>query len=431
MSGYFRKRFEILRAPDSPREARFFAVLEMFCFTASAVTLAGIVPQRFFFADALPEWLPTVLVSAAVGFLTNFLAIEMLFKPYRKSPFHPLTILSCGYWKLGLVPRSQSEIGRELGKQIEQNLLRPEDISAELCAFAANFLTRPQLLETLRARVPGWIDAKKSEIAALLLPGARSMTDSALRMVTREKLLSLYSREIAPLLDSAELRGTLSKEILSQLEKRTPEIAEKIEQELFSGIRDYLATHLPGGIGADMLAQTLMTSLDRDTLEARISQRLADPETAEAIQREIAAAAARLEKQLHAPESAEKIHRFAAALRAKLAAAAGEYLGTALPELLARFAADDFLWDKLRDEILPAAAPLLETTLRELAAEKIAAELDISGRIFSAVENQDVEAFHQMIDAVAARHLAAIQVLGYFLGAAVGAIQELSRLIAA
>ena len=50
-------------------------------------------------------------------------------------------------------------------------------------------------------------------------------------------------------------------------------------------------------------------------------------------------------------------------------------------------------------------------------------KLDISRRIAEAVDKQDVKEFHSMINSIAAQHLGAIQVLGYFLGALVGAAQ--------
>ena len=39
------------------------------------------------------------------------------------------------------------------------------------------------------------------------------------------------------------------------------------------------------------------------------------------------------------------------------------------------------------------------------------------------MENQDVKEFHEMIDSIAARHLGAIQVLGYILGLVIGLLQ--------
>ena len=49
-----------------------------------------------------PEWFSfwvfPILVAAAVGYLTNFIAIEMLFKPYERTGFHWLRLLSLGLW---------------------------------------------------------------------------------------------------------------------------------------------------------------------------------------------------------------------------------------------------------------------------------------------------------------------------------------------
>ena len=49
-------------------------------------------------------------------------------------------------------------------------------------------------------------------------------------------------------------------------------------------------------------------------------------------------------------------------------------------------------------------------------------KLDVQGRIRDAVAPMDMREFHDMINEVAAQHLGAIQVLGYVLGAVVGAL---------
>ena len=46
----------------------------------------------------------------------------------------------------------------------------------------------------------------------------------------------------------------------------------------------------------------------------------------------------------------------------------------------------------------------------------------MQGRIRDAVAPMDMREFHDMINEVAAQHLGAIQVLGYVLGAVVGAL---------
>ena len=72
------------------------------------------------------------MTAAAVGFLTNFIAIEMLFKPYERTGFHWLRLLSLGLWKQGMVPANKAKIGHVLGEEIPERLLKPGEISREI-----------------------------------------------------------------------------------------------------------------------------------------------------------------------------------------------------------------------------------------------------------------------------------------------------------
>ncbi|WP_338753480.1 DUF445 domain-containing protein [Bacillus sp. FJAT-52991] len=69
-----------------------------------------------------------VVIGAAIGAVTNSIAIRMLFHPYR-----PLYI---GKWQLpftpGLIPKRRSELAEQLGKTVAEYLLTPESIERKL-----------------------------------------------------------------------------------------------------------------------------------------------------------------------------------------------------------------------------------------------------------------------------------------------------------
>jgi uncharacterized membrane protein YheB (UPF0754 family) len=65
------------------------------------------------------------LISALIGYVTNYIAVMMLFRPY--------TPKSLGIIKLhGLVPRRHGDIARSLGTLIERDLFSHNDIHAAL-----------------------------------------------------------------------------------------------------------------------------------------------------------------------------------------------------------------------------------------------------------------------------------------------------------
>jgi len=65
------------------------------------------------------------VVSALIGYVTNYIAVKMLFRPHHARMFLGLTLQ-------GLVPRRQKEIAASLGKMIERDLISHADIQAAL-----------------------------------------------------------------------------------------------------------------------------------------------------------------------------------------------------------------------------------------------------------------------------------------------------------
>ena len=85
------------------------------------------MPQTFF------EWLRFLsgpLVGALIGYLTNWLAVKMLFRP-RKAlyigklhvPFTP-----------GVIPRRKAALATALGRMVSEMLVRKEDLKESLCS---------------------------------------------------------------------------------------------------------------------------------------------------------------------------------------------------------------------------------------------------------------------------------------------------------
>lgn len=74
------------------------------------------------------------LVGAIIGYITNWLAIKMLFRPHNeirigkfKVPFTP-----------GLIPKEKSRIAKSVGETIGQHLLTKETITTSLCSENMN-----------------------------------------------------------------------------------------------------------------------------------------------------------------------------------------------------------------------------------------------------------------------------------------------------
>ena len=65
------------------------------------------------------------LAGAVIGWVTNYVAIKLLFRPHK--PFNMLG------WKLqGVIPKRRKEIARSMAKAIEKDLFSSEDLSKAL-----------------------------------------------------------------------------------------------------------------------------------------------------------------------------------------------------------------------------------------------------------------------------------------------------------
>lgn len=101
------------------------------------------------------RWIVIPLLGAFIGWITNVLAIRMLFRPRRPFRFFFWT------WQ-GLIPKRRAEIAASLAKVIDKDLLPPEEILSRLktpvleerVMALAGELVRRRVVERLPSFVP-------------------------------------------------------------------------------------------------------------------------------------------------------------------------------------------------------------------------------------------------------------------------------------
>lgn len=88
------------------------------------------------------------IIGAIIGYITNWLAIKMLFRPHKemrvgkfKVPFTP-----------GVIPKEKSRIAKSVGESIGQHLLTKETITKSLCS------------ENMNEQVDSWVKNKVVEL---------------------------------------------------------------------------------------------------------------------------------------------------------------------------------------------------------------------------------------------------------------------------
>ena len=173
----------------------------------------------------------SVLMGALIGFGTNALAVEMLFRP-----FTPKYI---GKWQLpftpGLIPKEQGRIAESLGELIENELFSPEIVSQAMDTPEA------------KAAMGAWLDRLFDEAAA------SSKTP-------REMLIETFGAE-----EYVEKRETLSALFCGYLVKKATEarLGESFARQL-SHRTDEKLPFLRSGSLEDVYVNTLGKLIDRE-----------------------------------------------------------------------------------------------------------------------------------------------------------------------
>lgn len=372
------------------------------------------------------DWAMPILTGAAVGYLTNFIAIEMLFKPYRRTDRHWLRYATFGIWRQGLIPANKDRIGRVLGEEIPRNLIDPDEIATEIGKAATELFENESLLLRLRDVATRFLQRYSERISEFIAPHVEEALRTGLRdNLTMENLRRLWDEVAAGYLNAPENREKLASAIIDELRKRSPELAALLRDNLRSGVRDYLREKLrllPRILVPADLAAGLVDYLDWEHIQRQISEKLGEEPTQELIRDEVLRFTLRVREYLRSAEAQEHLRELLARGSTKLEEILHDYLQEKLPELADQTLRSPELWEMIRNQILPALRKGIGNYLRGEGKAVLIARLNLPHRIEASVAAQDVTEFHRMILAIADEHLVAIQVLGYALGAIAGVL---------
>ena len=127
------------------------------------------------------EWLNFVvfpLVGAAIGAVTNQIAIKMLFRPYK-----PIML---GHWRLpftpGVIPLQRATIARNIAETFESNLFSGNDIHALITGEKARQALSEKVDEFLHSLGPlaAMVTRFKPKVVAKILEGIEEIATKAI-----------------------------------------------------------------------------------------------------------------------------------------------------------------------------------------------------------------------------------------------------------
>lgn len=106
-------------------------------------------------------WIVFPVVGGLIGYLTNYLAVKMLFRPRE-----PVSILG---WKLqGLVPRRQGDLARKVAHTVEKDLISVDEIQSLVRDLANSERVHGLLRERIDALIAEQLERFGPMVSAFL-----------------------------------------------------------------------------------------------------------------------------------------------------------------------------------------------------------------------------------------------------------------------
>lgn len=148
------------------------------------------------------------LFGLIVGYLTNFLALKMIFRPQQPKKFGPFTVQ-------GLFHKRQNEVARDYSRLIADEVVNPSNIAEAVLKgprrdYAANIVAR-----FIRHEVDEQLGAAKPAVRAAMGRGRYEAAQSAAASYTIERLPELIEPIDAYAKEAMNLGETLSQRLAS------------------------------------------------------------------------------------------------------------------------------------------------------------------------------------------------------------------------
>ena len=459
LKSFFKKRTEIIA--KSHGLTRLFAYGEMVCFPVS-VCVIGVVAVHSLLVllmpllgrmgvclaipAALPSWFVAVFVSAAIGYLTNYIAIQMLYYPVGvedidgngggvRARRHTdaserealvksriVSIVTFGFWKKGLIPQNKGKVARQMGRIAEEKFMTAENIAYLVPELGNLFLSKNsdgkiRGVEFIRRLAI----AHKDKVADILQRIGREVVKGDNYQTIRNVLAKVGRSEA--------VSNALSAALFDYMEKN-PDSVVSFAREMVTGFTDAqnrkaaksdsiweqfkasATSVIVEGVAEigypqikTFLEEYAKTSLHREQFRGRLASLL----------------------PIFCDKIAEKIVSEPQLLEQFLS-------GDFVSQLIRIDIADDKFWNMISEKVAPGLHAAIASAMESIPQEQFAGFFTGNHHVAEIVErtimNMKLLDFYGMLDEVMAEHLGAIQVFGFILGAAIGYVQYAVSVIA-
>jgi uncharacterized membrane protein YheB (UPF0754 family) len=370
---------------------------------------AGVEPPGF-----ITGWIMPVFTAAAVGYLTNWLAIQLLFRPYHE------TKLFGRFRVQGLIPKRKKELAETLAEQIPAKLMPPKEIAFQIRRKVREIMRSPELTDRLHAMFVEHIrdERRKQEftrqIAAILDTAGAAGIEAGLTPSGVRKFYYAYGSGFVK--EKAICNKSVRQKILDELKEQIPGLVREIRENMPGLIMEYMRDNPVKGTVLGLFTGRNGENLPWQKMEQAILNRLSEPDADRQIERKLAEFKSRLEGYLDSPELEADIADL------KKDAAVGDTLCAIRDDLAGKlldFLEDELVWGIIREQALPGIRIFLQEQILP-NKDEIAAGLDLPGRIRKSILKMNPEEVHELVKKVSEEELAMLQALGFALGGAAG-----------
>lgn len=371
------------------------------------------------FPAAVRMWLLPVFTAAAVGYLTNWLAIQLLFRPYR--PVKWLGGLQ------GMIPKRQPDLADTLAEQIPANLMPADRIAFQIRRKLRESMQGPELAERLHAMVAEYIrDERRKQdlsrrIAAILDTAGSAGFEAGFNPAGVRRFYHTYGSGFVK--EKVICNKALRSKILDELKGQVPGLIGEIRANMPGLLAEYMHDNPVKGAVLSIFTGASGENLPWRKLEQALGDKLSGQDADRQVKQKLAEFESRLESYIVSPELEADIAEL------KQDTAIGGTFAALRDELawkLLEFLEDELVWQIVREQILPGIRVFLQLQIRR-NRDSIVAGLDLPGRIRESILGLKPENVHKLVSSVSGEELGMLQLLGFVLGGFAGLLLGFAR----
>lgn len=458
IKSFFHKRFKIISSVRGM--TRLFACGELICFPVSVVVIGVVAVHSLLvllapaFAwigvplaipAALPPWFAAVFVSAAIGYLTNYIAIQMLYYPVDANDLagdgagesqqectsanreamlksRIISFVTFGFWKKGLIPQNKGKVARQMGRIAEEKFVTPENIAYLVPKLGDLFLSKNPSGKIRGVEFVRQLVVRHKDKAAALLQWMGREVLTGDNYQTIRNVLANVGR-------SEAVSNALSSALFDCMEK-DPDSVVSFVREMVTGFTDAQNRKAAksGSLweqfkaGATSVIVEGVAEIGYPQIRAFLEDYVKSPLHREQFRDRLASLL-----PIFCDKIAEKIVSEPQLLEQFVS-------GDFVSQLIRIDISDDKFWNMIGEKVAPGIHAAIGSALASIPKEQFAGFFSGNHNVADMVERtvmgMKLLDFYGMLDEVMAEHLGAIQVFGFILGAAIGYVQYSVSVIA-